>query len=110
MKLGAHIIKGWSVTQNIIALSSGEAEFYSAVKAGSQCLGLRAVARDMGMDFKIKVVTDAEAAKGMSLRRGLGQVRHLEVNQLWIQDRVRKGDIDIEKKAGNHQTCRGGKY
>ena len=36
----------------------------------------------------------------MSIRRGIGQVRHIETNQLWIQDRVRRGDIHIEKVGG----------
>ena len=35
VKLGNHVIKTWSNTQSIIALSSGEAEFYGMVKAGS---------------------------------------------------------------------------
>ena len=41
-----------------------------------------------------------KAAQGISLRRGLGQVRHIETNTLWIQDRVRRGDIEIEKVGG----------
>lgn len=34
------------------------------------------------------------------MRRGLGQVRHIEVNQFWIQDRVRRGEIEVEKVGG----------
>ena len=34
-----HIIKSWAATEGIIALSSGEAEFYSMVKGGSVALG-----------------------------------------------------------------------
>ena len=100
MKIGKHVIKTWSTTQGIIALSSGEAEYYAIVKAGSQALGLRAMAKDFGIDLKIKIITDATAAQGISLRRGLGQVRHIETNTLWIQDRVRRGDIEIEKIGG----------
>ena len=36
----------------------------------------------------------------MMQRLGVGSVRHLEVNPLWIQDRVRRGDIEIEKVGG----------
>ena len=100
MKIGDHVIKTWSTTQGIIALSSGEAEYYAIVKAGSQALGLKAMAKDFGIDLKIKIITDATAAQGISLRRGLGQVRHIETNTLWIQDRVRKGDIEVEKVGG----------
>ena len=46
---------------------------------------------------KIKIITDASAAKGITMRRGLGQVRHFEVNQLWIQDRVASKSFEIRK-------------
>ena len=84
LKIGSHITKGWSTTQSVIALSSGEAEFYAIVKSGSQALGMKAMAKDLGQDYKIEVITEASAAKGISMRRGIGQVRHIEVNQLWI--------------------------
>ena len=38
LKIGSHIIKGWSTKQSVIALSSGEAEFYAIVKSGSQAI------------------------------------------------------------------------
>ena len=58
------------------------------------------MAEDLGVEYRVKIITDASAAKGISMRRGLGQVRHIEVNQLWIQDRVRRGDIELEKIGG----------
>ena len=36
---GSHLLKTWSSTQNVVALSSGEAEFYGLVKGASQGLG-----------------------------------------------------------------------
>ena len=39
--LGQHMIKSWSSTQSVIALSSGEAEYYSMVKGGSIGLGVQ---------------------------------------------------------------------
>jgi len=36
----------------------------------------------------------------MALRKGLGPVRHIEVGQLWIQDKINSGDIGIEKVGG----------
>ena len=52
------------------------------------------------MDKKIRIKTDASAARGMALRKGLGPVRHIQVGQLWIQDKVNSGDIEIEKIGG----------
>ncbi len=60
-------------------------------------LGMQSMSEDMGVSASIRVKTDASAAKGIASRRGLGKVRHIDVSQLWLQDRVSKGDIIIEK-------------
>ena len=100
MMLGNHIVKTWAATQNVIATSSGEAEYYAMTKAASQALGMKALMADLGFDLKIKISTDASAAQGIAARRGLGQVRHIEVGQLWLQEKVNKGQIVIEKVWG----------
>jgi len=97
---GQHPIKAWSTTQNVIALSSGEAEYYALVKAGSQSIGIRSMLKDFGMKGRIKLITDASAAQGIAARRGLGQVKHIEVNMLWLQDKVNRNEIAIEKTGG----------
>ena len=88
--MGSHTIKTWSSTQAVIALSSGEAEYYGMVKGASQALGLKSMLGDIGMRTAIKVhiKTDASAAIGIASRRGMGKVRHIETNQLWLQEKV----------------------
>ena len=99
---GHHTVKAWSATQAVLALSSGEAEFYALVKTASQGLGLKAMLKDYGIKVeRVGIKTDASAAKGIAMRRGLGPVRHIEVGQLWIQDKVHDGEIRIEKVEGN---------
>ena len=84
---GSHVIRSWSTTQNVIALSSGEAEYYSMVKGASMCMGVKALGNDMNVIIgSIDVNTDASAAKGIASRRGLGKIRHIELSQLWLQD------------------------
>ena len=95
--LGGHLIKSWSLTQSVVALSSGEAEFYSLVKGSSNSLGLQAMIKELGIDLTLQVNTDASAAIGMVKRSGFGRVRHIDVGQLWIQDVVSKGRIKIIK-------------
>ena len=96
---GTHVIKSWSTNQATIALSSGEAEYYGMVKGASQAMGLRAIAVDIGVSFvgPIQINTDASAAIGIGSRLGLGKVRHIEVNQLWLQEKVYKGEIVLKK-------------
>ncbi len=94
---GSHAVKSWSTTQQVIALSSGEAEYYCMVRGGSMRIGSRAMANELGVSIRVNVKTDASAAKGIASRKGLGKVRHIDVSQLWLQDKVSKGEIVIEK-------------
>ena len=97
---GSHNLKAWSSTQPVIALSSGEAEYYGMVKGAGNALGLSGVFQDLGVKHELVVYTDSSAAKGMSNRRGLGKVRHVELNQLWLQDQVARGKITVRKIKG----------
>ena len=36
----------------------------------------------------------------MASRKGLGKVRHVEVNQLWVQQKVGSGEIELKKVEG----------
>ena len=105
--LGQHMIKSWSSTQGNIALSSGEAEYYGLVKGASMALGIRSMHSEMGIPLRIRVNTDASAAKGIASRRGLGKVRHVEVHQLWVQDKVATGDVEVRKVDGKTNIADG---
>ena len=97
---GTHLIKHWSTTQSTVALSSAEASLTGISKGAAQGLGLQSIARDLGIQLSLCVWSDASAAIGISRRRGLGKVRHLATADLWMQDRIRKGDFALEKLAG----------
>lgn len=72
---GTHMWKTWSTNQEVIALSSGEAEHYALVKAGSVGLGVQAIAGQMGIQFQGPTVlnSDASAPPGTSNRVGSGR-------------------------------------
>ena len=101
---GTHLLKHWSLTQSTVTLSSAESELSGICKGSSISLGLVAVAKDLGFQWALAVETDAAAAIGISRRRGLGKIRHLAVADLWIQDRVRSGDIILRKVAGSENA------
>ena len=94
------MLKAWSKTLSVLALSSGEAELMSMVKASSEALGLRALYGDFGIDISIRIASDATAAIGMVGRLGLGKVRHLSVSDLWLQEKSRSGEIKFYKVLG----------
>ena len=100
MMVGGAMVKHWSKTQPTIALSSGEAELGGICAGTAQAIGLQSLAADMSWSLKIRVHSDATAAIGISKRRGLGKVRHLHTSDLWIQDKVKKEEVDLVKILG----------
>lgn len=99
--LGNHVIKHWSSTQALIALSPGEAEHCGCVRAGSHALGLRSMLAPLGVTGKrLRIKTDASLAKSLASRRGLGAIRQMNMKQLWLQDKVNKGETEILKIMG----------
>lgn len=41
--------------------------------------------KDLGVNAKrLRIQIDASFAKSLASRRGLGGIRHIEVNQLWL--------------------------
>ena len=98
--LGTHLLKGWSKTQTLIALSSGESELYATLKAASEGLGMMSVARDLGISLSGEVWGDASAALGIIKRRGLGKTRHIDTGLLWIQEVAAEKRLKFGKVLG----------
>ena len=105
IRIGSHLIKTWSRTQATIATSSGEAEFYAAVKGAAELLGVQSLAKDMGVEFGAQLRVDAKAAIGMVHRLGLGKIRHVEVGHLWIQDAGKQCRIEVKKVLGTENIA-----
>ena len=81
-------------------MSSGEAEFYGAVKGASTGLGIRALYRDIGYDLPLRLWTDSSAAVGICSRQRLGKLRHLDCSSQGVQQRIRHWDLEVRKIAG----------
>ena len=97
---GKHPIFAGSATQTVIALSSGESEFYSAVRGACRLLGMKALLNDLGFEVAAEMGTDSSASKGLASRRGAGQVRHIHCPALWLQQAVSRRRLTLVKKAG----------
>jgi hypothetical protein len=97
---GGGLLKSWSRTQGTIALSSGEAEFYAALKGCAEGIGIKSLMADLGLPVTVEVVQDSTAAKGTASRIGIGKVKHLDTGWLWMQDVVKAGLITLRKIHG----------
>ena len=60
-------------------------------------LNAQRLANDFGDDPSLELRTDASAARGVIMRQGVGEIRHLHIKQLWLQERVARGDVVITK-------------
>ena len=99
------MVKAWSKDQNTIALSSGEAELFAANKAAREGLGFKTMLSELGIQSEVTIEIDASAAQGMMQRRGIGQLRHLEVQQLWTQNALSKGVFKLRKIPNSTNTA-----
>ena len=48
----------------------------------------------------MRVWTDSSAALGICSRQGLGKLRHIDIQTLWIQEKVRTKQIVLKKVRG----------
>ena len=96
--LGRCVVHTYSEGQAVIALSSGEAEYYGLVTGVSQALGIGVLAQDWGVKLRHHVWMDATAGMAIGSRRGLGRVKHTDTVYLWVQEVVNSGRVTIGKK------------
>ena len=100
LTIGSHLINGCSKTQTLIALSSGESEFYATLRIAAEILGLMPMAKDFGYTLHGRVWGDASAALGAIHRKGLGTTRHIDTSYLWIQQVAAQCRFDFAKVLG----------
>ena len=101
ISIGDHMIKTYSKQQKTVALSSAEAELYAMVAASAEALAVIAYAADLGVHLDGEVYTDSSAALGISQRAGIGKVRHLRTQGLWVQECRVTGRLAYHKVLGS---------
>ena len=94
------MIKSYSRQQKVIALSSAEAELYAMLAASAESLAMIAYCRDLGMTIGGEVYTDSAAALGITHRAGIGKVRHLRTQGMWVQEVRSGGRLSYKKVLG----------
>ena len=88
-----------------ISLSSGEAECAAILKGACQGLGVQSMAADWKVPVGVRIRSDRSAAAGISNRLGLGPTCHLAVRHLWVQDKVKSKEIQLEKQDGQKNVA-----
>ena len=103
--VGSHVIKSYSRQQKTVALSSAEAELHAMVAASAESLGIVSLLADMGVDAIGEVYADSSAALGIAQRQGIGKVRHIRTQALWIQEVRITGRLAYKKVLGRRNPA-----
>lgn len=105
MMIGGHCVKGWSKTQSLVALSSGESEMYAALKASAETLGLLAMLKDLGRRLHGEIWGDANAALDILNRCGFEKIRHIDTSLLRIQQVAAEQRLKYRKVLGTNNPA-----
>ena len=90
-------LKVWTKKQQVVALSSAESEPFAAVKTASEGLGIQCVARDLGISCRLNLHLDASATMCLVNRRGPGKAKHVDMQNLWMQEASKSGRFATKK-------------
>jgi hypothetical protein len=97
---GGHLLGSDSSRQNVVAISSGEAEFYAIGFSAARVIFLKnmMVAMNMTKDMKgmPKVFSDSSAGRGINNRSGVGKLKHMQVRFLWSQQAQADGEFALD--------------
>ena len=85
----------FSVSKPLVALSSGEAEFYGIVRAVATSKQTSQILEQLGMQLEVTIASDSSAARGICTRTGSRKVRHISIKELWMQEAYRKKEFQL---------------
>jgi hypothetical protein len=97
---GLHWVKGWAKSQQVIALSSAEAELYAMTRTCSETIGAQSILNDLMSSVRVRVHVDSSVAISLAHREGLGKAKHIAIQHLWMQERVKAKDVEVVKVLG----------
>ena len=98
--LDGYLLGQWSRTQPVVAQSTCEAELLALNTGAAEAKLIQSVLAEMNVNATTKVCSDSSSAVLVTTKRGLGRMRHMHVRQLWLQDEVKEGRINIEHLPG----------
>ncbi|CAE8660968.1 unnamed protein product [Polarella glacialis] len=102
---GVLLLSG-SKTQSVVALSTAEAELLAMNSAVKEALFARSLLEEVGCErLPIRVYSDSSAGLAIASRTGLGRLRHVQVQHLWLQDLVQTRDVKLLKIASTNNPA-----
>ena len=75
------------------------------VAASAETLGTIALMADMGLRVEGEVYSDSTAALGISQRSGIGKLRYVRTQALWVQEVRAEGRLNYKKVLGGRNPA-----
>ena len=91
-RYGSHMLDCSVAKQSLVALSSGETEFYCIVRAVATSKQTSQILEQIWMQSEVTFASDSSAAREYAPS---GKVRHLSIKELWIQESYRKKEFQL---------------
>ena len=98
---GGHCLKVWAKRQQVVALSTADSELYAAVKTASEALGIRSMPKSMGIQCGLNPHLDAAHTLCLVNRRGLGKAKHIDMQNLWVQEASKSGQFVTKNRQSS---------
>jgi hypothetical protein len=98
VKMGAGAVSWMSRLQSIVALSTTEAEFISAVSAGQEIVWMRSFLGELGCSFDAPSLLLVDNQSAIQVARNPehhGRMKHLDLRFFWLRDMVNSGVIAV---------------
>ena len=94
--MNGSLVFGSSRTQKVISLSSAESELHSMVSGCSDGIFIKVCLRFLvGDEVEHWQWTDNQAARQLVSKQGVGKIRHLAGQLLWIQEKVMAQELMV---------------
>ena len=81
--------------QPVVALTSGESEFYGIVRTTACGIQTRQLLGQLGVPLRLDILCDSSAARVIRTRSDPGKDRHLSTKELWVHDALRKSEFSL---------------
>jgi hypothetical protein len=98
MKMGTGTVSWMSRLQSIVALSTTEAEFISAVSAGQEIVWMRSFLGELGYSFDAPLLLLVDNQSTIQVAHNPehhGRMKHLDLRFFWLRNMVNSGVIAV---------------
>ena len=75
------------------------------IQKAAEAMGIKSLPEDIGISCSIVLKTDAAAALGVVSRRGIGKMRHINTQEIWMQYATRNQEIEVQKIDGDNHIA-----